>query len=40
MAPAFILIDEGALDTFFSGKDKYVNAKLFFEGNGLVLESK
>ena len=40
VAPSFITIDEGALDRFFNPSDKYVTAKLFFEGNGIVLESK
>ena len=34
------MIDEAALDRFFNPNDKYVTAKIFFEGNGLVLESK
>lgn len=40
MAPSFITIDEAALDRFFNPSEKYVVAKIFFEGNGLVLESK
>ena len=40
MAPSFITIDEAALDRFFNPAEKYVVAKIFFEGNGLVLESK
>ena len=34
------MIDEAALDRFFNPSEKYVVAKIFFEGNGLVLESK
>ena len=33
-------IDEGCLSKFFSGTDRYVAAKLFFEGRGLVHENK
>ena len=34
------MIDEAALDRFFNPSEKYVVAKIFFEGNGLVLENK
>ena len=40
IAPSFVCIDGGALDNFFSGKDKYVTAKLFFEGKGIIQENK
>ena len=39
-APHFILIDEGAHETFFKDTSKYVASKLFFEGQGLVMETK
>ena len=40
LAPSFLLLDEGALDRLFSDRSSYVDAKIFLEGNGLVLENK
>ena len=40
MAPNFIIIDEGATKSFFKANDNYSAAKKFFEGQGLVLETK
>jgi len=40
MAPDFISIDEGANKNFFKANDNYSAAKKFFEGQGLVLETK
>jgi hypothetical protein len=40
MAPNFILCDEGCLGKLFDPKDQYVNAKLFLEGQGLMVEQK
>ena len=39
-APCFMLLDEAALDRFFNMHSSYVDAKIFLEGNGLVLENK
>ena len=40
MAPAFIICEEGCLGKLFDPKDKYVTAKLFLEGQGLMVEQK
>ena len=40
VAPAFILLDEGALDRFFNKNNNFVDAKIFLEGNGIILENK
>ena len=40
VAPAFILIEEGALKRFFHTVDCYDDAKVFFEAGGLVVETK
>ena len=39
-APQFILINEGAYDTFFKASSNYRNALEFFELRGYMLESK
>ena len=33
-------MDEGGLDRFFGERNSYVDAKIFFEGGGLILENK
>ena len=40
LAPSFLLLDEGALDRFFSDKSSYVDSKIFLEGNDHILENK
>ena len=35
-----MICEEGALGRLFNPSDKYVNAKLFLEGNGLIVENK
>ena len=39
-AAQFVAIDEGAYNTFFSNRNCYNDAKLFFEGQGYVCENK
>ena len=39
-APSFVILDEGALNKFFNKADRYNSAKIFFEGEGLVQETK
>jgi len=39
-APAFVICEEGCLGKLFDPKDQYVNAKLFLEGQGLMVEQK
>ena len=38
MAPHFIICEEGCLGKLFDPKDQYVYAKLFLEGQGIMLE--
>ena len=39
-APHFIILEEGCLARLFDSRDKYVTAKLFLEGQGLMVEQK
>ena len=38
VAPHFVIIEEGAFNKFFDARDGYSNAKLAFEGQGLITE--
>jgi hypothetical protein len=38
--PCFVLMDECAFEKWFKSHDNYSNAKLAFEGQGIVLEQK
>ena len=40
IAPHFVIIEEGAFTKFFDPRDQYANAKLAFEGQGVVVETK
>ncbi len=39
-APQFVTIDEGAYNTFFANRALYNDAKIVFEGEGFIVETK